>query len=98
MSQLPVKVLRRLTSRLAAIVLVAAMGLLSATSAVSADKDGVQRVDRALARRSSQTSRDDVLNRDKPREIFHNTGCGRRRGEYPDPCGEPGRALCHQWY
>ena len=49
MSQLPVKVLRRITSRLAAIVLVAAMGLLSATSAVSADKDGVQRVDAGAA-------------------------------------------------
>ena len=49
MSQLPVKVLRRITSRFAAIVLVAALGLLSATSALSADKDGVKRVDAGAA-------------------------------------------------
>ena len=49
MSQLPVKVLQRITSRFAAIVLVAALGLLSATSAVSADKDGVKRGDAGAA-------------------------------------------------
>tara|TARA_B100000809_G_scaffold189742_1_gene188282 strand:+ start:40 stop:1446 length:1407 start_codon:yes stop_codon:yes gene_type:complete len=49
MSQLPVEVLRRITSRFAAITLVAAIGLLTATSATSADKDGVKRVSAGAA-------------------------------------------------